>query len=121
MEKAIGIASILSDAQEWLTRKDTARANDLINQAKQQLFESVDPAGLEAVVLSSLDADVHPWEWVSALLADYKTLAEKAAAVGIMTDDPESESQMLGHVGRFCASAAALSRRRDIVQGKRSE
>lgn len=108
-EVAINITSLLSDAQEWLTRKEPARATDLINQAKEQIFEAAQKErDLTGLLFSPLEADVHPWEWISALLADYKTLREKAAAAGIVSDDPAAENEMLGHVGRFCAGAAAL-------------
>jgi hypothetical protein len=108
-ETAIGIASLLSDAQEWITRKEPARATDLINQAKEQVFASVKPQDFGHLLFSPLEADVHPWEWISALLADYKTLRDKAAAAGIVSDDPAAENEMLAHVGRFCEGAAALN------------
>lgn len=111
-EIAIGIASLLSDAQELITRKEAAKANDLINQAKEQIFSSVTPQDFGHLLFSLLDADVHPWEWISALLADYKTLRKKAEAEGIATDDPSAENEMLAHVGRFCEGAAALNSER---------
>lgn len=108
-ETAISIASLLSDAQEWITRKEPARATDLINQAKEQIFEAAqNERDLTGLLFSQLDADVHPWEWISALLVDYKTLREKAEAAGIVTDDPDGEGTMLVHVRKFCEGAAAL-------------
>lgn len=58
---------------------------------------------------SPLELDVHPFEWISALLADYKTLREKATAAGIPNDDPDSESEMLSHVSRFVSSAISIT------------
>lgn len=43
-------------------------------------------------LFSSNEFDVHPYEWVEALLSEYKTLREKS---GITTNDPDSESLMI--------------------------
>lgn len=60
----------------------------------------------EEILFSKLEYDVHPYEWVSALLADYKTLREKAVAAGVeVTDDPDAEAQCLGEVERLCKAA----------------
>jgi len=60
----------------------------------------------DEILFSKLEADVNPYEWVSALLADYKTLREKAIAAGVeVTDDPDAESQCLSEVRRLCEAA----------------
>ena len=60
----------------------------------------------EEILFSNLEYDVHPYEWVAALLADYKTLREKAIAAGVeVTDDPEAEMQCLIEVRRLCDAA----------------
>lgn len=60
----------------------------------------------EEILFSNIEYDVHPYEWISALLADYKTLREKAIAAGLeITDDPDAESQCLGEVERLCKAA----------------
>ena len=65
---------------------------------------------IKDLVFSPIEFDVHPFEWVGALLADYKTLREKAVAAGVeITDDPGAESQMLHEVGRFCEKASSLN------------
>lgn len=108
-ETAIGIASLLSDAQEWITRKEPAKAVDLINQAKAQIFSSVRPQDFGHLLFSPLDGDVHPWEWISALLADYKTLRETAAAAGITSDNDEFENLVIQDVQEFCEHAQAIT------------
>lgn len=70
---------------------------------------------LAKLIFSPLEADVHPWQWIGALLADYKTLREKAAAAGIVNDDPEAESEMLAHVERFCNGAETLTYSSDVI------
>lgn len=40
IENAISIAAILSDAQEYLRRKNPGKVNRLLNEAKKELFTS---------------------------------------------------------------------------------
>lgn len=57
------------------------------------------------ILHSPLEFDVHPFEWVSALLADYKTLRAQATVAGIPNDDPASESEMLTQISQFISKA----------------
>lgn len=50
---------------------------------------------MDSILFSKLEADVHPYEWVSALLSEYKTLRKQS---GIKTDDPDAESMMIYEV-----------------------
>lgn len=71
---------------------------------------------IKNLVFSPLEYDVHPFEWVAALVAEYKTLREKAIAAGVeMTDDPGAEYQMLREVSRFCEKASTLNKNYQTV------
>lgn len=65
---------------------------------------------LKHLVFSPLEYDVHPFEWVGALLAEYKTLRENAVSAGVeITDDPDAECKMIAEVERFCKEASAMN------------
>lgn len=54
------------------------------------------------ILYSALECDVHPYEWVAALLSEYKALREQS---GIETDDPDAESKMIFEVGSLIEEA----------------
>jgi len=57
---------------------------------------------MDNLLFTDLEYDVHPYEWVSALLAEYKTLREQS---GIESSDPSAESQMLYEVHLLVSKA----------------
>jgi len=63
----------------------------------------------ESLIYSPLEADVHPWEWIHAMLIEYRNLRDKATAAGIENDDPDSEFEMLHNVEIFCKKAQKLN------------
>lgn len=50
---------------------------------------------MDSILFTKLQYDVHPYEWVSALLSEYKTLREQS---GVKSDDPDAESTMIYEV-----------------------
>ncbi len=61
--------------------------------------------GLLRVMRPDGDPGVTPIEWVGALLADYKTLLERAEELGYQRVDPEAEDLMTAEVARFLREA----------------
>lgn len=57
------------------------------------------------ILFSQLEADVHPFEWVSALLSEYKSLRKQS---GVDHEDPDAESIMLSRVKALVDSAQNL-------------
>ena len=51
---------------------------------------------LRNIILSPLDADAHPWQWVAALLSEYNELRQKS---GVPPVDFDADATMTGKVG----------------------
>lgn len=87
---------------EWRKHMNRFSKSDLIHLLKRELIRNDKLIDVEDILFSKLEADVHPYEWVSALLSDYKTLREQ---IGIETDDPDAESIMIYKVASLVKKA----------------
>lgn len=79
---------------------------DAIGEANARLICAA--PDLLACMVAKLEYDVTPLEWISALLADYKTLREMSEIESI---DPEAEALCLSNVRHFLNKAAAAVKR----------
>lgn len=62
------------------------------------------------ILFSQLEADVHPFEWVSALLSEYKNLRQDS---GIAPSDPDAESTMIREVESLIHLASKMTNQPD--------
>ena len=100
VEKAMTTISIHAEPDEKPCR-EIARL-DALGEANARLICAA--PDLLACMVAKLEYDVTPLEWISALLADYKTLREMSEIESI---DPEAEALCLSNVRHFLNEAAA--------------